>query len=202
MMDAYEKGGEEELAKEMKMSMEELDDELNDISLETGLHMDDDRDEIIQRYVEDVINNADSKTHGEMDYDREMEEMRKLAGLEETVRSMDDMSDEEKEEFERLSTEVVLAVPLKVAGDGVRMAYDKIKFPGKDEMEKGVKTFGKGLGKARKGLKGFGGKVVKFAKGELEAMLKDRETKGRSKVIDWEGWKDIKDKQNAQKIKT
>ena len=31
MMDAYEKGGEEELAKEMKMSMEELDDELNDI---------------------------------------------------------------------------------------------------------------------------------------------------------------------------
>ena len=209
MMDAYEKGGEEELAKEMKMSMEELDDELNDISLETGLHMDDDRDEIIQRYVEDVVSNADFKDHGEMDYDREMQEMRKLAGLPETVRSMDDMSDEEKEEFERLSKIPGSGVgsPLKVAGDGVRMAYDKIKFPGKDEMEKGVKTFGKGLGKAGsaalKGLKGFGGKVVKFAKGELEAMLKDRETKGRKLISyapkDWEGWKDIKDKQNARR---
>ena len=61
MMDAYGKGGEEELAKEMKMSMEELDDELMTFP-ETGLHMDDDRDEIVQRYVEDVINNADSKT--------------------------------------------------------------------------------------------------------------------------------------------
>ena len=209
MMDAYEKGGEEELAKEMKMSMEELDDELNDVSLETGLHMDDDRDEIIQRYVEDVVSNADFKDHGEMDYDREMQEMRKLAGLPETVRSMDDMSDEEKEEFERLSKIPGSGVgsPLKVAGDGVRMAYDKIEFPGKDEMEKGVKTFGKGLGKAGsaalKGLKGFGGKVVKFAKGELDALLKDRETKGRKLISyapkDWEGWKDIKDKQNARR---
>ena len=48
--DAYQKG-EEELAKELGMTPEQLDDELNDISLETGLHMDDDRDEIVQRYI-------------------------------------------------------------------------------------------------------------------------------------------------------
>ena len=74
-------------------------------------------------------------------------------------------------------------------------------------MEKGVKTFGKGLAKAGpaalKGLKGFGGKVVKFAKGEIEAMMKDRETKGRKLISyapsDWPGWKDIKDKQNARR---
>ena len=45
MMDAYEKGGEEELAKEMKMSMEELDDEsdayFKEAIEENGLHMDD-----------------------------------------------------------------------------------------------------------------------------------------------------------------
>ena len=135
--------------------------------------------------------------------------MRKLAGLPESVRSMDDISDEEKAEIERLSKIPGSGVgsPLKVAGDGVRMAYDKIEFPGKDEMEKGVKTFGKGLGKAGsaalKGLKGFGGKVVKFAKGELENLLKDRETKGRKLISfappDWPGWKDIKDKQNARR---
>ena len=206
LITAYE-NGEEDLAEIMGMSMDELDDELNDISLETGLHMDDDRDEIVQRYIEDVVNNADYKDHGEPDY--EMAEMRKLAGLPESVRSMDDISDEEKAEIERLSKIPGSGVgsPLKVAGDGVRMAYDKIEFPGKDEMEKGVKTFGKGLGKAGsaalKGLKGFGGKVVKFAKGELENLLKDRETKGRKLISfappDWPGWKDIKDKQNARR---
>ena len=206
LITAYE-NGEEDLAEIMGMSMDELDDELNDISLETGLHMDDDRDEIVQRYIEDVVNNADYKDHGEPDY--EMAEMRKLAGLPESARSMDDMSDEEKAEIERLSKIPGSGVgsPLKVAGDGVRMAYDKIEFPGKDEMEKGVKTFGKGLGKAGsaalKGLKGFGGKVVKFAKGELENLLKDRETKGRKLISfappDWPGWKDIKDKQNARR---
>ena len=43
---------------------------------------DEDRDEIIQRYIEDTVNNADYKDHGEMDYDMaDMEEMKKLAGL-------------------------------------------------------------------------------------------------------------------------
>ena len=130
MMDAYEKGGEEELAKEMKMSMEELDDELNDISLETGLHMDDDRDEIIQRYVEDVVSNADFKDHGEMDYDREMEEMRKLAGLEEYARSRDEMSDEEKEDSDRREADPdsLTGSPMKVFKNLVKQEIGNKKF--------------------------------------------------------------------------
>ena len=81
LITAYE-NGEEDLAEVLGMSMEDLDTELTDLSLEMGKHMDDDRDEIIQRYIEDTVNNADYKDHGEMDYDMaDMEEMKKLAGL-------------------------------------------------------------------------------------------------------------------------
>ena len=79
LMDAYEKGGEEALADELKISIEELSDEIDEYGREHGLHSDDDRDEIIQGYVEDVVHNADFKDHGEYDY--EMEEIKKLAGL-------------------------------------------------------------------------------------------------------------------------
>ena len=80
--------------------MEELDDEMSEIAREKGLHMDDDRDEILQIYIEDLVDNADWKDHGGMDYDPEdldveeavidtsskaldsaMDELRKLAGL-------------------------------------------------------------------------------------------------------------------------
>ena len=61
------------------ISIEELNDEIDEYGREHGLHSDDDRDEIIQGYVEDVVHNADFKDHGE--YDFEMEEIKKLAGL-------------------------------------------------------------------------------------------------------------------------
>ena len=77
LITAYE-NGEEDLAEVLGMSMEELDGELTDISLETGLHMDDDRDDIVQKYIEDTVQNADYKDHGEMDFDRDMAEMKKL----------------------------------------------------------------------------------------------------------------------------
>ena len=100
LMDAYEKGGEEELCKAIGCTMEELSDEIEEICREKGLHPDDDRDECIQMHVEELVDNADWKDHGEMDYDIEdldveeaivdssnkaldsaMEELRKLAGL-------------------------------------------------------------------------------------------------------------------------
>ena len=100
LMDAYEKGGEEELCKEIGCTMEELSDEIEEICREKGLHPDDDRDECIQIHVEELVDNADWKDHGEMDYDPEdldveeaitdtsskaldsaMDELRKLAGL-------------------------------------------------------------------------------------------------------------------------
>ena len=87
LMNALDKGGEEAYAKACGLSMEELDDEMSEIGRDLNLHMDDDRDEIIQRHAEDTVDNADWKDHGEMDYDRDMEEdldrMRELAGIEE-----------------------------------------------------------------------------------------------------------------------
>jgi hypothetical protein len=87
LMAALDKGGEEAYAKACGLSMEELDLEMSEIARDKGLHMDDDRDEIIQLHAEETVDNADWKDHGEMDYDRDMEEdldrMRELAGIEE-----------------------------------------------------------------------------------------------------------------------
>ena len=50
--------------------------------------MDDDRDEIIHGDIEDLVDNADWKDHGEQDFDPDMEmeeeldRMRELAGIE------------------------------------------------------------------------------------------------------------------------
>lgn len=63
MMDAYDKGGEEALAQELSMSMEELDQEMSEFARDHNLHMDDDRDEVIQGYVEELINNRDRKEY-------------------------------------------------------------------------------------------------------------------------------------------
>jgi len=59
LMTAYEKGGEEELAKAMGLSIEELDQEINEYGMEHGLHADDDRDDIIQGVIEQMIDNMD-----------------------------------------------------------------------------------------------------------------------------------------------
>ena len=58
-MTAYEKGGEEGLAKAMGLSIEELDQEINEYGMDHGLHSDDDRDEIVQGVIEQMIDNMD-----------------------------------------------------------------------------------------------------------------------------------------------
>ena len=90
IMNAYQKDGEEGMCKVIGCSIEDLDDEINEIGREKGLHADDDRDEIIQIYVEELVDNADWKDHGEMDVDpadmemgEDLNRMRHLAGLEE-----------------------------------------------------------------------------------------------------------------------
>ena len=65
----------------MGLSIEELDDEINEYGREKGLHADDDRDEIIQGVIEDTVNNADFKDHGAAMYDEALAELKKLAGL-------------------------------------------------------------------------------------------------------------------------
>lgn len=80
LITAYE-NGEENLAEVMGLSIEELDDEINEYGREKGLHADDDRDEIIQGVIEDTVNNADFKDHGAAMYDEALAELKKLAGL-------------------------------------------------------------------------------------------------------------------------
>jgi len=83
LMDAYAKGGEEAYAEACGLSMEELDQEMSEISRDLNLHMDDDRDEILQRHAEDTVDNADWKDHGEPEVDEDIQRMRDLAGIKE-----------------------------------------------------------------------------------------------------------------------
>ena len=70
-MTAYEKGGEEELAKAMGLSIEELDQEINEYGMEHGLHADDDRDDIIQGVIEQMIDNMDEGNTNEGNLEKE-----------------------------------------------------------------------------------------------------------------------------------
>ena len=83
LMKALKDGGEEELAKELKISIEELNHEIDEYGREHGLHSDDDRDEILNGYIEDLVHNADYKDHGEPAVDEDLQRMRHLAGLDE-----------------------------------------------------------------------------------------------------------------------
>jgi hypothetical protein len=80
-MNALQSGGEEAYAEACGLSMEELDQEMGEISRDLNLHMDDDRDEIIQRHAEDTVDSADWKDHGEPAVDEDLQRMRELAGL-------------------------------------------------------------------------------------------------------------------------
>ena len=64
MITAYE-NSEEDLAEVLGLSMQELDQEMTEFAMDHNLHMDDDRDEVVQGYIEQVVDNADYKDHGE-----------------------------------------------------------------------------------------------------------------------------------------
>ena len=74
LINTYEQGGEEALAKEMGMTPEELSDEIEECARENGLHPDDDRDECVQIYIEDTVENADYKDHGEYESIEQVED--------------------------------------------------------------------------------------------------------------------------------
>jgi len=65
--DVYEKGGEAGLAKEIGLSPQELDREMSEYGMQHGLHMDDDRDDIIQGYIEELVDNMDEGDNDTMD---------------------------------------------------------------------------------------------------------------------------------------
>ena len=80
---AYENGGEPEMAEYLGMSDKELDDELSEYGRDHNLHMDDDRDDVIQGYIEQLIDNADHKDMGAQmaQYESVLATMKKLAGI-------------------------------------------------------------------------------------------------------------------------
>ena len=84
LITAYE-NGEEDLAEVLGLSMQELDQEMTEFAMDHNLHMDDDRDEVAQGYIEQVCDNADYKDHGEPEMAQEhidaLEELKKMAGL-------------------------------------------------------------------------------------------------------------------------
>lgn len=59
LMDIYHQSGEEGLADALGLTPEQLDQEINEIGAEHGLHADDDREEIIYKVIDDTISNAD-----------------------------------------------------------------------------------------------------------------------------------------------
>jgi len=61
---AYENGGEPELAEYLGMSESELDQEMTEYAMDHRLHMDDDRDTVIQGYIEQLIDSAEYKDMG------------------------------------------------------------------------------------------------------------------------------------------
>lgn len=91
LVDAYDKGGEDGLCKAIGCTHEELDQEMTEYAMDHNLHMDDDRDEIIHGYIEQLVDNADWKDHGEMDHDmaEELDRMRELAGIEQVAEEWD-----------------------------------------------------------------------------------------------------------------
>lgn len=72
---AYENGGEPEMAEYLGMSDSELDQEMSEYAMDHNLHMDDDRDDVIQGYIEQLIDNADHKDMGGQMAQYEAEEM-------------------------------------------------------------------------------------------------------------------------------
>ncbi len=64
LITAYE-NGEEDLAEVLGLSMQELDQEMTEFAMDHNLHMDDDRDEVVHGYIEQVVDSADYKDHGE-----------------------------------------------------------------------------------------------------------------------------------------
>ena len=87
LITAYE-NGEEDLAEVLGLSMEELDQEMTEFAMDHNLHMDDDRDEVMHGYIEDVVHNADFKDHGEYESVEEdevqVDELAMPCGAEET----------------------------------------------------------------------------------------------------------------------
>ena len=138
LMDIYLQNGEEALADALGLTPEQLDQEINEIGFEHGLHADDDREEIIYKIIDDTISNADIDAYEEVEMNtfESLSEMRKLAGLPEPELLQEDIEagnfliEMADEDFEALCESLSIEeLELLEAGmmDRIRGGWDKVK---------------------------------------------------------------------------
>lgn len=130
LITAYE-NSEEDLAEVLGMSMEQLDQEMTEYAMDHNLHMDDDRDSIVQGYIEQLVDDADWKDQGEPDQELtdSLNRLRKLSGLEEAGTMMKNgctvYTDGSPLSFAdwRKETEMETGSPMKRSADDQQMDY-------------------------------------------------------------------------------
>ena len=105
-MDAYDDHGEDGLAQHLGMSSQEFDQELNELAAEKGLHADDDRDELVQLLVQDLIDNREVEQHEAVEEAAE-EDTREIAVNKAIPLSGDSIWDEKGENPKSVNVESV-----------------------------------------------------------------------------------------------
>ena len=105
-MDAYDDHGEDGLAQHLGMSSQEFDSELNELGREKGLHADDDRDELVQLLVQDIIDNREVEQHEAVE-EADAEDTKEIAVNKAIPLSGDSIWDEKGENPESVNVESV-----------------------------------------------------------------------------------------------
>jgi len=105
-MDAYDDHGEDGLAQHLGMSSQEFDQELNELGAEKGLHADDNRDELVQLLVQDLIDNREVEQHEAVEEAAE-EDTREIAVNKAIPLSGDSIWDEKGENPKSVNVESV-----------------------------------------------------------------------------------------------
>ena len=67
LLDIYLERGEEALANALGLNLEGLEQEIIEIGFESGLHTDDDREEILYKLIDDTVSNADRDAYEEVE---------------------------------------------------------------------------------------------------------------------------------------
>ena len=128
LITAYE-NGEEDLAEVLGLSMEELDQEMTEFAMERGLHMDDDRDEVVHGYIEQVVDNADYKDHGEYESveEDEVDELAMPCGAEVET---DQEEERENVSYSKTKTKGDASVTVSANASSMQELHDVLRLAG------------------------------------------------------------------------
>ena len=130
LVTAYE-NGEEDLAEVLGLSMQELDQEMTEFAMDHNLHMDDDRDEVVHGYIEQVVDNADYKDHGEyesMEEDEvEVDELAMPCGAEVET---DQEEERENVSYSKTKTKGDASVTVSANASSMQELHDVLRLAG------------------------------------------------------------------------